>query len=72
MRLAAAGAGASSSGYAGRAGPLRLENKKPEDTDDGRKMTSLMMKQDKKLIFAGFCSSLLSALLLYAGGLICV
>jgi hypothetical protein len=35
MRLAAAGAGASSSGNARRAGPLRLESKKPEDTGDG-------------------------------------
>jgi hypothetical protein len=35
MRLATAGAGASSSGNVDRTGPLRLENKKPEDKDDG-------------------------------------
>lgn len=35
MRLAATGAGVSSSGNAGRVGPLRLEEKKPEDTGDG-------------------------------------
>jgi hypothetical protein len=35
MRLATAGAGASSSGNVDRTGPLHLENKKPEDKDDG-------------------------------------
>jgi hypothetical protein len=35
MQLAAAGAGASSSGKAEHTSPLRLENKKPDDIDDG-------------------------------------